>query len=64
MPQVKIEDLIDHLDSEFKKALDDTMREFAPTVQYDRTEFFKFFLKRVYHHCSIWEKVPDKLVKE
>jgi hypothetical protein len=64
MAHIKIDDLVDHLDSEFKKALDDTMRHFAPEAQYDRTRLFKFFLTRVYHHCSVWENIPDKLVKE
>ncbi len=33
MAQLKIEDVVYHLDSEFKKALDDTMSEFAPNAQ-------------------------------
>ncbi len=61
--KVKIEDVVYHLDSEFKKALDDTMATFAPEMSYDRNELFKFFLKRVYHHCSVWEDVPEKCVK-
>jgi hypothetical protein len=63
MAEVKIEDLVYSLDSEFKKALDDTMATFAEDVSYDRDQLFKFFLQRVYHHCSVWEKVPDKCVK-
>ena len=63
MASVKIEDIVDHLESYFKKALDDTMREFAPRVSYDSDQLFKFFLKRVYTHCSVWEKVPDKAIK-
>ena len=63
MAQVKIEDVVDRLDREFKKALDDTMEEFAPDVSFDRTELFKFFLKRIYHHCAVWEIVPDSYVK-
>jgi hypothetical protein len=63
MAKVNIEDLVYHLDSEFKKALDDTMSQFAPNATYDRNALFKFFLKRVYHHCSIWEEVPDACIK-
>jgi len=63
MAQVKIEDVVYALDSEFKKALDDAMEQFAPNAGYDRNELFKFFLKRVYHHCSVWESVPDGCVK-
>lgn len=62
MAQVKVEDIVYQLDSEFKKALDDTMAEYAPNVNYDRNQLFRFFLKRVYHHCSVWENVPDDCV--
>jgi len=63
MPKVKIEDVVYHLDSEFKKALDDTMKKFAPGVRYDRNELFKFLLAGVYKHCSAWENVPDSCVQ-
>jgi len=63
MAEVKIEDVVYALDSEFKKALDDTMAQFAPNVEYDRNKLFKYFLKRVYNHCRLWEKVPDSSVK-
>jgi hypothetical protein len=63
MAKVKIGDVVYKLDSEFKKALDDTMVQFAPNVTYSRDELFKYFLKRVYHHCSVWESVPDSCVK-
>ena len=63
MTKVKIEDVVYHLDSEFKKALDDTMAAFAPNTGYDRNELFKFFLKRVYHHCSVWEDIPEKYIQ-
>jgi hypothetical protein len=36
MAQVKIEDVVYSLDSEFKKALDDTMDQFASGNSYDR----------------------------
>ena len=63
MAKIKIEDVVDHLDSEFKKALDDTMAEFADEVSYDRNALFKYFLRRVYQHCSVWEDVPDRFVQ-
>jgi hypothetical protein len=62
MAQVKIEDLVDHLDAEFKKVLEDTFNQFAPHVSVDRNEVFRYFLRRVYQHCSAWEQVPDHLV--
>jgi hypothetical protein len=63
MAQVKIEDLVYSLDSEFKRALEDTMNQFAPGVQVSRDEVFRFFLTRVYQHCRVWETVPESCVK-
>ncbi len=63
MAQVKIEDVVDHLESYFTKALVDTMTNFAPGVPFNSKAVFDYFLKRVYQHCSVWEKVPDKSVK-
>lgn len=63
MAQVKIEDVVYSLDSEFKKALEDTMKRFAPNASGSRDEIFRFFLKRVYQHCSVWETVPGNCVK-
>lgn len=63
MARVRIEAVVDHLDSEFRKALDDTMRQYAPNVRYNSSDLFKFFLRRVYQHCSSWETVPDSCVE-
>lgn len=63
MAQIKVEDVVYHLDREFTKALEDTMLQFAPEASFDRSELFKFFLRRVYAHCSIWEHVPENSVK-
>jgi hypothetical protein len=63
MARIKIEAVVDHLDSEFKKALDDTMRQYAPNVRYHSSELFRFFVQRVYHHCNSWETVPDSYIE-
>jgi len=63
MAEVKIEDVVDHLESEFTHALEDTFRRFAPNVSYSRNDLFRYFLRRVYDHCSVWEKIPDKYIK-
>jgi len=63
MAEVKIEDVVYHLDSEFKKALADTMQKFAPNVQVNIGSAFHYFQQRVYRHCGVWEKVPDSCVR-
>ena len=63
MAEVKIDDVLYHLDSEFKRALADTMKKFAPNVQVNTGSAFQYFKRRVYDHCSVWEKVPDSCVR-
>jgi hypothetical protein len=63
MASLKVEDAIYHLDREFKRSLDDTMQQFAPGSSFRSDELFRFFLKRIYHHCSIWEDIPDSCVR-
>jgi hypothetical protein len=63
MAEVQIEEVVDHLSSEFKKTLDDVMQQYAPNASYDRNELFRFFRRRVYRHCNVWEDVPDQFVK-
>jgi hypothetical protein len=63
MAEVKIDDVVYHLGSEFKKALDDTFQRFAPGVRVDINAAFKYFQERVYKHCSVWEQVPDTCIR-
>jgi hypothetical protein len=63
MAKVKIEAVVYNLESEFKKALADTMLQFAPQTEYDVNILFKYFLKRIDKHCSVWEKVPDECIQ-
>ena len=62
MAKIKIEDVVEHLDTEFKRALEDTFKNLAPNVHFERNSAFRFFVRRVYHHCSVWENVPDSIV--
>jgi len=62
MASVKIEDLVDHLEREFGRSLEDTFQHFAPNVTVNRGEIYRFFLRRIDHHCQTWEQVPDNLI--
>lgn len=63
MAEVKVDDVVYHLNSEFKKALADTMKRFAPNVNVNIDSAVRYFQRRVYDHCSVWEKVPDSCVR-
>jgi hypothetical protein len=63
MARVKPDDVVYALKTEFTKALNETMRQFAPGAEYDQSALFKFFKDAVYRHCSHWERVPDDCVE-
>jgi hypothetical protein len=63
MAQIKIEDVVDHLSHEMKRALEATLEEHFPDQSFDRDEVFRTFKRKVYQKCSMWEKIPDNLVK-
>ena len=64
MAKVKIEEVIDHLSSEMKRALEQAVNNSIPGVQFDRNILFREFKKGVYRKCSVWEKVPDQYVEK
>jgi hypothetical protein len=65
MARVKIEEVVDHLSSEMRKALEDAARE---TVQddgsFDPDDLFRAFKRAVGRKCSTWERVPDHYVEK
>ncbi len=64
MARIKIEDVVDHLDSEFRKALEAILQQHFPDKSFDSREVFRTFKKMVYRKCSVWEDVPDDLVEK
>lgn len=64
MAKVKIEDIVDHLDHEFRRALEATLKEHFPKENFDTRAIFRTFKKQVYRKCSVWESVPDNLVEK
>lgn len=63
MAKVKIEDIVDHLRPEIKRALTDTLEEHFPHQDFNVEDVFRTFKRKVYNKCSIWENVPDRYVK-
>lgn len=63
MARVKIEDIIDHLSTEMRRALRDAVREIAPETQVDEYALFRAFKRAVGRKCSTWENVPDQHVE-
>jgi hypothetical protein len=63
MARVKIEDVIDHLDFDIKRALEHAVRNSVPDAQINRNKLFRDFKRAVYRKCSTWERVPDRYVR-
>lgn len=64
MALIKVEDVVDHLDREFRGALKDTMQEIFPGFEFNESQLFRTFKKKVYRKCSVWESVPDQYDKK
>ena len=63
MARVKIEEIVDHLGSEFRKALADAISKEIPNAQFDQYQIFRTFKRAVGRKCSTWETVPDHYVE-
>jgi hypothetical protein len=62
MAKVKIEDIIEHLRSDIRRALEDTVRSTVPEANFDPHQLFRDFRRAVGRKCSTWERVPDRYV--
>jgi len=64
MARVKIEDVIDHLELDMKRALEDAVRRMMPDANIDINRIFREFRKAVGRKCSTWESVPDRYIEQ
>ena len=63
MAHIKIEDIVDHLDLELKRALESAVEDVLPDVTVDRSELFRSFRRAVGRKCKEWIEVPDEFVR-
>ena len=64
MARVKIEEIVDHLSTEFRNALDEAVRQEAPDAEFNQHQLFQKFLRAVGRKCNTWESVPDHYVEK
>ncbi len=62
MARVRIEDIVDHLSSEMRSALDDAVKRALPDAEFDAHQLFREFRRAVGRKCNTWEAVPDRFV--
>jgi hypothetical protein len=63
MAQIRIQSIVEKLDYEMKRALEDAVRRVLPDAQVDRTQLFKEFRKAVGRKVAAWVSVSDGDVK-
>lgn len=63
MARIKIEDIIEHLDYDMKRALENAVERVLPDAIFDRNQLFREFCKAVGRKLSDWENVPDHYVE-
>jgi hypothetical protein len=64
MAQVKIQSLVEHLDYDMKRALEDAVSRALPHANIDRNELYREFCRAVGRKASIWVNVSDHDVKK
>jgi len=63
MAKVNIEEFVDHLEVEVRKALEATMREHFPDQDFNSRAVFKSFKHRMVQKCNSWESIPNKYIR-
>lgn len=63
MAEIKIDEIIDHLSTEMKSALNAAVDEVASGANIDRPQLYRAFVRAVRRKCNTWEQVPDSFVR-
>jgi hypothetical protein len=62
MARVQIEQIVDHLSGDIRRALGAAVDEVVPGNECDPNALFRAFKRAVGRKCNRWEQVPDRLV--
>jgi len=63
MARIKIEEVVYALDSQFKKALENTVKKTFPEKEFDSRMLFVDFRKELARQCQSWESIPNACVQ-
>lgn len=64
MARVKVEEIVDYLGSDFRKALKNTINQQMPNNTIDEYALFREFKRAVSRKFGTWETVPDSYVEK
>ncbi len=63
MARIRVEQVVDHLGSRLRGAIDDTLKALAPDANVDAQEFYREMKKNLGRRCRQWEDVPNNYVE-
>lgn len=64
MAYIQIEEVVDYLNSEMRKALEQAVQCTLPNAQFYSDRLFREFRRAVGRNCSTWVEVPDQFVEK
>lgn len=59
MAKIKIQSVVEHLDYDMKRALEDAVSRVFPDADVNRNQLFRVFVRSVGRKCSTWVNVSD-----
>lgn len=63
MARVKIEEIVDDLSPQMRKALEAAVRQVLPDAEFNSHQLFREFKRAVGRKCNTWEQVKDSHVE-
>jgi len=63
MARIQAEQIVEHLEVEFRSALYAAVKEIAPDREFDRFELYNAFRRAMRRKFATWETVPDSTIE-
>ena len=60
----KILDIIEHLDSDMRRALMSSVEEVLPNTKFDEYVLFRAFKRSISRKFNTWQTIPDKYIDQ
>jgi hypothetical protein len=64
MARIEIEEMLEDLSSDLRKALGAAVHEVLPDSEANSHQLFRAFKRAVRRKCNTWETVPDQHVQK
>lgn len=62
MAKIRVEQVLDHLGPNLRRALDESVKNVIPGATFDADKLFSEFKRNVRLRCRQWEQVPSQYV--